>query len=169
MKNEDIKRFLGKFLDTKSCWVWGSCNTYGYGMFDLCCKRVRAHRLSYELFFGKKIPEGLQIDHLCKNRACVNPCHLELVSAKENIRRGFKSPDIALRPTHCINGHPFSLENTSSVKNKRNRAWRRCKICHNARMVKWREANPIKAEIQKLKQKQYRARMRERWNEMNRQ
>jgi hypothetical protein len=88
-----------------------------------------AHRWAYEAFVGP-IPEGLEIDHLCRNRACVNPAHLDPVTHQENMSRGK-----AARMTHCHKGHPFDEANT------RMEAYgsRRCKECNNAASRRYRE------------------------------
>lgn len=91
------------------CLVWqGSLDRYGYGQWSWGYSHLgtsKAHRVVYELERGP-IPEGLQIDHLCRNCACVNPDHLEPVTNAENQRRA------ALARTHCKHGHEFSPENT---------------------------------------------------------
>lgn len=69
------------------CWLWVGTVDRGYGLLSVDGKTVRAHRYSYETLVGP-IPDGLQIDHLCRNRGCVNPAHLEPVTQVENIRRG---------------------------------------------------------------------------------
>ena len=101
---------LHRFLDMTDrdredgCWHWtGHLQPNGYGSFRVSGRTFRAHRWAYEHYVGP-IPEGLQIDHLCRNRACVNPSHLEPVTARENTRR-------AMRP-QCVNGHPFTADNT---------------------------------------------------------
>jgi hypothetical protein len=100
---------------TGGCWEWrGRCNGKGYGNFWLNGKTRRAHRVSYGMFTGP-IPAGLDLDHLCRNRSCVNPAHLEPVTALENTRRGLAGATARARQlakTHCKHGHAFSNDNT---------------------------------------------------------
>ena len=87
MKNSN-QRFWAKVNKTDTCWLWtASKNWGGYGSFRVNKKKVTAHRYSYEIYKGK-IPNGLQLDHLCRNRACVNPEHHEPVTNRENVVRG---------------------------------------------------------------------------------
>ena len=87
------------------CWLWtGGKSVGGYGVIMICGKNKRAHRVSYEAFAGP-IPEGLELDHLCRNRACVNPAHLEPVTGLVNIRRGNGFAARNARKTRCIHGH----------------------------------------------------------------
>lgn len=102
------------------CVEWrGRLNYGGYGITTVGNRSVKAHRASYELRVGP-IPTGLQIDHLCRNPACINPAHLEPVTAAENTRRALNSPTgINARKTHCIRGHEFTAENTRIVSGRR--------------------------------------------------
>lgn len=105
----------------EECWEWIAGKSQGYGMFQ----DRGAHRVAYELTVGP-IPDGLTIDHLCRNRGCVNPRHMEIVTRAENARRGAVvrvirkggRPDLAAR-THCKNGHEFTPNNVVVRKNAR--------------------------------------------------
>src|SRR5260370_18895864 len=105
-----LARFTAKYVTTPNgCWEWlGSKSPKGYGHFHDGQKDVRAHRWAYEHFIGP-VPDGLVIDHLCRNHACVNPAHLEPVTNKENLTRGIR-PN-ALK-THWKRGHPFTEAKT---------------------------------------------------------
>lgn len=90
--------------NTERCWEWMAYveqgGGQGYGKFRLGSRMVRAHRLAYELEVGE-IPEGMVLDHLCRNRRCVNPTHLEPVTKTENILRGEGPTAVNARKTHC--------------------------------------------------------------------
>jgi len=119
-KPRDVKeRFLEKVKKSGTCWNWdASIRRGGYGRFTINGKSVVAHRFSYELLIGP-IPEGMQLDHLCRNRKCVNPDHLEPVTLQENLRRGEgnKKATIAaakkrMSKKYCKRGHPYDSINT---------------------------------------------------------
>ena len=128
-------RFWGKVDKTQDCWIWTAGTRRGYGHFWSSGKDISAHRFSYELLVGK-IPDGLQLDHLCRNRVCVNPDHLEPVTLQENLRRGNgnkKATKAAAQKrrmqTECKRNHPYNEENTY----KRPDGGRDCRECMRLR------------------------------------
>ena len=123
-----IQRFESHLVreDENGCWIWDKPRRDGYGQFF-----GAAHRWSYEYHIGP-IPDGLHIDHLCRNRACVNPWHLEPVPLIENVMRGHGFYAQNARKTHCIRGHEFSPENTYVTPNGR-RQCRKCLAMHQSR------------------------------------
>ena|SRR3990167_1188480 len=119
---DSSERFWNLVNKTDSCWLWNGGKTIsGYGVFRLSNPRslIMAHRFSYEELHGP-IAEGLAIDHLCMNKPCVRPLHLEAVTPRVNNQR------YAATITHCPYGHLYSLENTYvRTSGKRN-----CRTCH---------------------------------------
>lgn len=95
------------------CWLWTARTVDGYGTFWMgyAIGHKKAHRLAYELLVGE-IPVGLELDHLCRVRNCVNPAHLEPVTHRENARRGNGCSARFYDVTHCVHGHEFTTENT---------------------------------------------------------
>jgi hypothetical protein len=120
-------KFWQRINRTDSCWLWtGPLSRDGYGVTH-ARKAGRAHRLSWMLHRGP-IPPGLQLDHLCRVRHCVNPDHLELVTSRENTLRGDSPAARRARQTHCQRGHLFDDANTL-VTVVAGRVRRRCKAC----------------------------------------
>lgn len=126
--------YIGRFCDRveipadkTKCWEWiGPKHTAGYGRFPIKRKYMLAHRLLYECVHGpKSIPEKYHLDHLCRNRGCVNPAHLEPVTARENVLRGIGACARNLRKSHCKRGHPLDGDNVYRLQGK----WRACKTC----------------------------------------
>lgn len=107
-----IDRFAERIaLTDNSCVQWiGSRNNRGYGTFGDGVRAVLAHRWSYEHHHGP-IPAGLELDHLCRNRACVNPAHLEPVTHRTNLLRAESGPARNGAKTHCPDGHPYAGDN----------------------------------------------------------
>lgn len=137
--DEIATRFWRKVQRGPGCWVWtGALADNGYGNFNGGGKTLKPHRLSYELLVGP-IPEGLVIDHLCRNRACVNPDHLEVVTQRENVLRGRSPAAHRARWTECPRGHAFDEINTYiTPSGKRN--CRTCRAAANARYLRRRAA-----------------------------
>jgi HNH endonuclease len=126
---DPIERFFQKIEIADSCWLWrGVIQPNGYGTFSVRYRYMRAHRFAYELFNGP-IAVGLEIDHLCKTRNCVNPEHLEAVTKKENILRSNCFAAINARKTECTQGHPYDELNTYIDSLGK----RHCRRCHSTR------------------------------------
>ena len=135
-KTHVMQRFWDKILFTSDCWEWQSAIVGGYAKIFVDGKPRSAHHIIYEIYKGK-IQPGLEIDHLCRNRKCVNPEHLEAVTHKENVSRGLagKQNNYNKRKTHCPQGH--ELKDPNLLKSGKRYGFRQCRICHN----KWQREN----------------------------
>jgi len=130
---------------TSGCWLWaGATAGKNYGQITHDGKRQYAHRVVYELVV-RSIPEGLEIDHLCKVTCCVNPNHLEPVTHKENLRRSdavLKTKLWAASITVCPSGHEYTKENTAIYNGKRH-----CRLCAAIAGRKYDESNREKRKL----------------------
>lgn len=122
-------------VDPNGCWVWNRPGPDGYGRFTITRNtNVLVHRWMYEHHRGP-IPEGLQIDHLCRNRACCNPEHLEPVTPVVNVHRGATNA----AKTHCKHDHEFTEANTRILPTARG-AFRICLQCQDRRNMAYRQS-----------------------------
>lgn len=121
-------------MDERGCWRWSPPRQNGYGVMHVDRKQKYAHRLAYEALVGA-IPAGLEIDHLCRVRNCVNPAHLEPVTLRVNSLRGQSFAARNWAKSHCKNGHPFSEQNTWLRRLPSGNVSRVCKECHSQRLA----------------------------------
>jgi hypothetical protein len=133
-----IDRFMSHVeKDESGCWNWcGTRKKAGYGSFSICKNTIsityNAHRWSYAYYRGE-IPEDMTIDHLCRNRRCVNPWHMEVVTIQENLSRGDSICAVHARRKVCKRGHdliPIPATRTTTAK-------RHCPICENIDALQW--------------------------------
>lgn len=125
-------------IQNNGCWGWVRTQSgHGYGWLSINKKDTYPHRFFYERLI-KAIPKGLQIDHLCRNRLCCNPVHLEPVTGKENSRRASASK------THCVHGHEYTLENTVVYDGSRS-----CRICRKIKITAWNKKVKLKRAIKR--------------------
>jgi len=139
-----IERFWIKINKGKSCWNWnGAATGFGYGRFWGGNTYELSHRWSYMHFVGP-IPEGLTIDHLCRNTRCVNPSHLEPVTMRENIMRGNSLSALNAKKTHCKRRHKFDEKNTYRYIAKYGPG-RGCRLCNRER------SRQLRLKLKKIK------------------
>jgi len=120
------------------CWEWQASGwANGYGAFCVNGKNTTAHRAAWEIHNGP-IPDGLHIDHICKNRRCVNPDHLRAVTPRDNVTLNSESVVAANRTkTHCSRGHEFNEDNTRWTGGTRS-----CRACRRMTRRSWQQRNP---------------------------
>lgn len=130
-------RFWSKVKFLKGCWEWQACkNKDGYGVFSFGSRPIEAHRIA--LLLSKGLPltatnHKNHTDHVCRNHSCVNPEHLEIVSSRENVKRG----NTHAAKTHCINGHNLSH---ARVKTDWQGTRRICQICNRIAVAKYKRS-----------------------------
>lgn len=128
-----VERMLVVDVDTSGdCWLWtGPVGHNGYGKATVLKQTLLAHRVFFAHYKGP-IPDGYQIDHLCKNRLCVNPAHLEAVTPNENNLRSESPSSMNAKKIDCVKGHPLSDENLYVTPDNR----RQCKTCRRGAVAK---------------------------------
>lgn len=148
MAKTDMERLLEKCYAAESgCWQWiGAQNRKGYGQLFFRGKLWVSHRVAYTIFVGE-IPEGMTVDHLCFNKGCINPAHLEPVTALENTQRakraGRHRPSTQYPPGYCAAGHQYTEDNVAIRPDGR----RRCKMC--ARLKRRRQILRLREEAKR--------------------
>lgn len=139
--SDPLDFFWARVNKTETCWLWtGDKLVTGYPRFTQGKKPWLAHRWSHLTFVGP-IPDGYEVDHLCRVVACVRPDHLEAVTGAENLRRQAE----ANRKSHCINGHDFAEGN--NTRHRRDNGRRYCGACARERMA--RNAAAKRAVVQR--------------------
>lgn len=130
LSESDIARFWPRVNKNgpNGCWEWtGALNNYGYGAFSIGRPMYPAHRVAYVLILGP-VPSNHPLDHLCRNRKCVNPDHLDAVPQKINMQRGWWGTK-----EHCIHGHLYTPENTYVATD----GHRTCRTCRKEKWDAW--------------------------------
>lgn len=139
------RRFWTNVAKTPGCWNWTGTLSKGYGIYRAMKRRpVLAHRVTYECARGP-VPEGLELDHLCRNRACVNPEHLEAVTRQINVLRGISPAARHAVQTVCIRGHAFDDANTRKSGTRRT-----CRACGQNRIAEFKQRRLTKSAAIKI-------------------
>ncbi len=141
MTPERYDRYIASVRLQDGCWIWtGPISPQGYGSMSLGWHNAQgAHRVAVKID-GREIPDGLVVDHLCRNRACVSPQHLDVVTHQVNIARGTAPSALRVDADLCLHGHPFNEENT--YRNKQGHRF--CRACRRERMRADYARNPEK-------------------------
>jgi hypothetical protein len=134
-----VARFWSK-VDRRGpdeCWLWVGLTRpeNGYGRFPADGKIVPAHRFAWVMVTGRDPLPGMELDHLCRTRACVNPTHLEEVTYRQNMHRSNAPAGRNSRKTHCLNGHPYDAQNTYQRPDGMGRA---CRVCNRERQARFK-------------------------------
>lgn len=127
--------FWRRVAQEGDCWIFRPAQNRTYGSFTWRGTTYAAHRWAWSYFYGE-IPQGLQLDHLCRNTRCVNPWHLEPVTPRVNTLRGAAPSARNTLKTHCPRGHEYTPENTSTKAGNR----RACRACGRDYMRRRRAA-----------------------------
>lgn len=135
----DLQR-LARFvqISRQGCWEWtGNSDKNGYGRFGWGGMTWLAHRAAYTLHVGP-IPLGMCLDHRCRNKACCNPWHLDLITRGENILRGISFSACNARKTRCAHGHDFDARNTYLHRGRR-----QCRSCNRAAVARYKQRQQV--------------------------
>lgn len=141
-----LEKFKYRLRPSHDCIVCDMPNILGYCTVTVAKKvNLLAHRFTYRLFVGP-IAKGMVIDHICRNRACVNVDHLRMVTQQENILCGVGATATHAKKTHCIRGHEFNKENTYKIPKGRN-----CRICRRIAKKRWDMENEVRIKKYRAK------------------
>jgi hypothetical protein len=135
-------RFWSKVDKTSNCWNWTAFTHNGYGYMNQLKVPITAHRFAYMACIGP-VPEGMELHHRCRNKQCVNPNHLQVVSRRDHED---SAPSLARARTHCPSGHPYDAENTWV---SRRSGYRQCRTCNRDRATALREGVKWRPNFQK--------------------